>query len=62
MEAQYTEGRFGNGDVSPPMDREANRWTAEAGCHCGAPTRVHGAKAFEGGFGGFSSKPPPKFK
>ncbi|WVZ48732.1 hypothetical protein U9M48_000151 [Paspalum notatum var. saurae] len=23
MEARYTEGRFGNGGVSPPMDREA---------------------------------------
>jgi hypothetical protein len=23
MGARYTEGRFGNGGVSPPMDREA---------------------------------------
>ncbi|WVZ52763.1 hypothetical protein U9M48_003791 [Paspalum notatum var. saurae] len=38
------------------------RWTGEAGCHRGAPTRVYGAKACEGGFGGFGSKPPPKFK
>ncbi|WVZ75552.1 hypothetical protein U9M48_023592 [Paspalum notatum var. saurae] len=37
------------------------RWTGEAGCHRGAPTRVHGAKTCEGGFGGFGSKPPPKF-
>ncbi|WVZ70984.1 hypothetical protein U9M48_019611 [Paspalum notatum var. saurae] len=38
------------------------RWTGEAGCHRGAPTPVHGVKACERGFGGFGSKPPPKFR
>ncbi|WVZ84271.1 hypothetical protein U9M48_031321 [Paspalum notatum var. saurae] len=40
MGAQYTEGRFGNGGVSPPMDREATPmdWRSRVPLWCSNPS------------------------
>ncbi|WVZ81238.1 hypothetical protein U9M48_028636 [Paspalum notatum var. saurae] len=40
MGARYTEGRFGNGGVSPPMDREATLmdWRSRVPPWCSNPS------------------------
>ncbi|WVZ85329.1 hypothetical protein U9M48_032270 [Paspalum notatum var. saurae] len=40
MESRYTEGRFGNGGVNPPMDREATPmdWRSRVPPWCSNPS------------------------
>ncbi|WVZ84227.1 hypothetical protein U9M48_031279 [Paspalum notatum var. saurae] len=40
MGARYTEGRFGNGGVNPPMDREATPmdWRSQVPTWCSNPS------------------------